>query len=131
MVEGVAGYSVLRYRGLVFCSEVGRSTIKADVEAGIMRCRLNTGNVVFPVLTPRLWRSTPVIRNLIRRYTNYTHVCVTPLQSCSETVYRNCEVQCKTMYRTGYVNTGLSLSLFRVAGRYGVTGGTAAANKYC
>jgi hypothetical protein len=36
MVEGVAGYSVLRYRGLVFCSEVGRSTVKADVEVGII-----------------------------------------------------------------------------------------------
>jgi hypothetical protein len=104
----------------VFCSGVGRSTIKADVEVGIMRCRLNTGNVVLPVLTARLWRSTPVIRNLIRRYTNYTRarvcvcvcVCVTPLPSCSETVYRNCEVQLKTMCRTGYVDTGLSLSLF-------------------
>jgi hypothetical protein len=100
MVEGV-----LRYKGLVLCCEVGRSTIRANVQIGTVRCSLNTGKVVFPVLTARLWRSTAVIRTLIRRHANYTHVCVTSLRRCSETVYRNCEVQDKTMYRTGYVNT--------------------------
>jgi hypothetical protein len=48
----------------------------------------------FPVLTLRLWRSTLVITNLIRRHTNYTYAVLRHYEV--RKLYRNCEVQCKT-----------------------------------